>query len=140
MHRRLALTSIGAALAQLACDRAAPTGDGHLASPEGPRYSVNADPAQFGIDLKTHVPGSRRADEEQAIARLHALHPTPEGRRETQWLLDPDNNVRIYVFDDNPEEARLWSLIYAIRDADHHARLPARFRGAQFRVRKGKPQ
>ncbi len=85
--------------------------------PEDPGLTyVQGDLAALGIDPATHVPGSRKADELAALAKLDALIPG------TAAELADSAPGRIYAVEGNEEAARLTGIIYAIRDADQAAR------------------
>ena len=106
--------------AAIGCDFRGPTPSPPNAMPQGP-YEVRVDLAALGIDPLTHVAGSRKADEEAAMARLLALY-SPEEAQNLARDLDENAPGRIYAVDDNEEAARLISIIYAIRDADQTAK------------------
>jgi hypothetical protein len=77
----------------------------------------------------THVPGSRRQEEQQLIEELLALYPM-ELRADIQRDLTDRQSRSRYAMVDTPEKARLFGLIYSIRDADHQAEVRERSRSA----------
>lgn len=96
-------------------------------SPSGvPSYVVASDPASLGINLWTHVPGSRGAEEAEALRQFLALYPPDEAERLAGLLADTSTATVHSVAD--PEAARLLSIIYSIRDADAYVRVRARNR------------
>jgi hypothetical protein len=82
------------------------------------RYSIpDAEVTQASFD-RSHVPGSRRAEEESAIAELLATLPDDRSRERMTQLLS--SGGRPYEVRD-PRHARLLTRIFAIRDADVRA-------------------
>ncbi|MGH2609057.1 MAG: hypothetical protein ACRDHF_08200 [Tepidiformaceae bacterium] len=98
---------------------------------QGPTYSVVPDPAALGIDPSTHVAGSRKADEEAALARLRTLYPEA-----VRALAEADSiGGGVYAVDGNEEAARLLSIIYAIRNADGEAERREKLQDLSRRLR-----
>jgi len=95
---------------------------------QGPTYDVVVDFAALGIDTRTHVVGSRKADEDAAMVRLLALYP-PEQAKLVEQELDPNAPWTIYSVEGNEEAARLISIIYTIREADALAEARQETRG-----------
>ncbi len=83
----------------------------------GPTYAIVPDPAALGIDLTTHVAGSRQADADTILAELRTKYPDV-----LRTLEETDALGGAIVEVEDAELARLLSQLYAIRDADDHAR------------------
>ncbi len=120
---RFSLAWIGiVSLATIGC------GDSALPPPnamsQGPEHKVVVDLAALGIDPATHVAGSRKAEEEAAMARLLALY-SPEQAQQVAHLFAMADSMGwgiYYERIENEEEARLLSVIHTIRTADQKAK------------------
>lgn len=96
-----------------------------------PPYNVVPDPAALGIDPRTHVAGSRKADEEAALARLRVKYPDAARALEEADSLGGG----VYAVDGNEEAARLLSIIYTIRNADGEAERQEKLQALARRLR-----